>query len=677
MRLLTMRRLAFALIIIGAVASLLTALDRYRFEQASRSVEITVDQLDLDDFAKAYGYDENDLLRKMRAAGLTSVAVYAEEGQRVNYGTHAFVQTGQQVINGDRVTGLADKGLQDLVAAHKIDPKYIYLVVYDKPTLSRYLEALRTQLEPRDLKLIRAQLPAILEVKTQIDFFNGVDLGMPADVTKRIREMGLLVDPRVQNNERLGPEGIAKVFDDAVGGGRVGTVIFYGTGNEVLGYPYQLDAAAQAFRDHPGIDFGDVEAYTADQIQKGTQTLGRDVPGQTVRVMAIPKLQLDKLDVDTVIGEYLLGVRERNIRVVYYRPYPHPVQNKLPDGTMETESVEQTNIDLISKLADQLRANGYEIGRASSFTDFKGWKLDLFYFFAGVGVAGAFLLLLDIYGWSRRWMPWAFGGITIAAFAAGFLTGHYEAVRKLWALGGALTFGVLAGSELAMLFRARPSGSWIGDVRTGLVCLGRSAGVALLGGLFITGLLSQVAFMLEVDLFFGVKALLVIPPLIVLGLYVFTDKFGTPSNVRDVADAPVRAWMLAAFVVLAAAAAFLVMRSGNQPDIGVSGLELNLRGVLTQLMGARPRFKEFLIGYPPIFLLAALTPAHRRFAGWLLVLCAAVGLADVLDTFSHIHTSLSVGLLRTINGAVLGAVIGIVAQWVYRRVVRPRAGATA
>lgn len=670
MRLSTMRLSAIVLIVIGAIASLLVALDRYRFEQASRSVEITVDQLDLDDFAKAYGYDEDDLLRKLRAAGLTSVAVYAEEGQRVNYGTHAFVQTGQQVLDGARVTGLADKGLQDLVAARKIDPKYIYIVVYDRPTLERYLDALRTQLEPRDVKIVRSALPAILEVKTQIDFFNGIDLGMPEELTRRIREMGLLVDPRVQNNERLGPDGIGKVLDDAIAGGRVGTVIFYGNGNEVLGYPYQLDATAQAFRDHPGIDFGDVEAYTEDQIQKGTQTLGRDIPGQTVRVMAIPKLQLDKLDVDTVIGEYLLGVRERNIRVIYYRPYPHPVQQKLPDGSMETLSVEQTNIDLLSKLADQLRANGFTIGRASSFTDFKGPKLDVLYVLAGLGAIGAFLLLLETYGWARPWIGWVLVIITLAAFAAGFATGRDEAVRKLWALGGALTFGVLAGTELAMLFRAPPADTWLGDARTGLVCLLRSAGVALLGGLFITGLLSQVAFMLEVDLFFGVKALLVVPPLIVLGLYIFTGKFGAPNKLGEVANAPVRAWMLAAFVVLAASAAFLVMRSGNQPDVGVSGFELDVRGALTQLMGARPRFKEFLVGYPPIFLLAALTPAHRRFAGWLLVLCAAVGLADVLDTFSHIHTSLSVGLLRTINGAVLGAILGIIVQWIYRRIAR-------
>jgi len=668
-----MRRLAIALIAVGAAASLAVGFDRWRFEAVNKTVEITIDQQDLADFARAYGYDQDELLREMRKAGLTSVAVYAEQGQHVNDGTHAFVQTGQQVIDGARLSGLRDRGLAAMVARGQIDPNHIYLTIYDTPTLRRYLFALRTQLEPTSVTIVRASMPAIVAVKTQIDFFNSLDLGIPDDVAASVRELGLLVDPRVQNNERLAPDGIDALFAQATQGGKIGTVIFYGQRNEVLGYPYQLDATAEAFRAHPGINFGDVEAYSADQIQKGTETLGRDIPSATVRVMAIPKLQLDKLDVDTVIGEYLLGVRERNIRVIYYRPYPHVVQTKAPDGTIVTESAEQTNLDLLGKLTGELKDNGFDIGRASGFTDFKGWKLDALYFLAGLGVAAAFLLLLDLYGWSRAWMAWTFFGLTAAAFAAGIATGHAEAVRKVWALGGALTFGVLAGTALAPVFNDT-SGGWLDDVTRGLVHLCKAVGVAVLGGVFITGLLSQAAFMLEVEQFLGVKALLVVPPLAVLALYVFTGKFGDPQRPADVAQAPVRAWMLAALVVFGVAAAFLVMRSGNQPDVGASGLELNVRGALTALMGARPRFKEFLIGYPPIFLLAALTPRHRRFAGWALILAAAVGLADVLDTFSHIHTALSVGLLRTLNGAVLGAIIGIIAQWIYRRLFRHAAG---
>jgi len=157
-----------------------------------------------------------------------------------------------------------------------------------------------------------------------------------------------------------------------------------------------------------------------------------------------------------------------------------------------------------------------------------------------------------------------------------------------------------------------------------------------------------------------------VPPLALLLLYAFTPKFGAAAKPGDAAGAPVKAWHLAALVLLAGAAVVLVLRSGNQPDIGVSGFETQLRGWLAELTGARPRFKEFAVGYPLIVLLPALLARHRAFVGWLVVLAGGVGLADVLDTFSHIHTPLYVGILRTINGVVLGFAIGIVLQIVYR-----------
>src|SRR5437660_9293634 len=99
MRSLSVRRLATIVVAIGAVAALLAAFDRFRFEARNRAVEITMDQQDLSDFARAYGYNQTELLRAMRRAGLTSVAVYAEQGQHVNNGSHAFVQTGVGIMD--------------------------------------------------------------------------------------------------------------------------------------------------------------------------------------------------------------------------------------------------------------------------------------------------------------------------------------------------------------------------------------------------------------------------------------------------------------------------------------------------------------------------------------------------------------------------------------------------
>ena len=677
MRMSAMRRMAFLVVAIGALAALILAVDRWRYERHSRSVEIAMDQQDLADFATAFGYDMTELLRQMRGAGLSSLAIYEETGQRINLGNHAFAQTGQQIIDAARISPLSDVLLTDLVHKRAIESGSVYILVYDAPTLARYVSTLRNQLEPRNVRVLRARLPALLMVRTQIDFFNNLGLGVPQELADQARALHLLVDPRVQNNERLDAEHITVLFRQMLQSDNAGTVIFFGLRNEVLGFPYNLDGTAAAFRDFRekhGPYFGAVEFYDPTLAQKGSDTLGRKIPDLTVRVQAIARTELDKIDLDTVIARYVLGVRERNIRVIYIRPFPHVVQVRQPDGSWLTLSPEATNVEMLRRLRDALKANGFTVGHATPFTDFGGPVLHVLYFIAALGVAAAFLLLLDLFGWSRAWMPATFFGITTIAFWGAFALGHDDIVRRLWALGGALTFSVLAGMTLAPEFRAdsrvRPAGTFRGDARAGVRRLLIAAGVALAGALFVVGLLAQATFMLEVQQFFGVKALLIAPPIALLLLYAFTPFFGSQVSPAAAGQAPVRAWQLLAVFALAGAAVVLLTRSGNQPDVSISAFEAHVRGWLTLVLGARPRFKEFLIGFPAIVLLPALLPAHRRVVGWIIVAAAGLALADVLDTFSHIHTSLVIGVLRLVNALVLGGAIGVALQAAYRRLFR-------
>jgi hypothetical protein len=83
-------------------------------------------------------------------------------------------------------------------------------------------------------------------------------------------------------------------------------------------------------------------------------------------------------------------------------------------------------------------------------------------------------------------------------------------------------------------------------------------------------------------------------------------------------------------------------------------------------LSVRPRFKEFLIGFPALMLLPALRIPHRRWLGVLLALAIGIGLGDIIDTFSHLHTELLVSVLRIFSGFVIGAVIGIAAILIYR-----------
>src|SRR5579872_2562555 len=111
------RRVALVALMAGALAAVLVLADRYRFEARNRAVEVTMDQQDLADFAHAYGYNMDELLREMRRSGLTSVAVYEELGQRVNLANHALALSGQQLIDTARTAPLSDPLLASMARA--------------------------------------------------------------------------------------------------------------------------------------------------------------------------------------------------------------------------------------------------------------------------------------------------------------------------------------------------------------------------------------------------------------------------------------------------------------------------------------------------------------------------------------------------------------------------------
>ncbi len=185
------------------------------------------------------------------------------------------------------------------------------------------------------------------------------------------------------------------------------------------------------------------------------------------------------------------------------------------------------------------------------------------------------------------------------------------------------------------------------------------------------GLLSTPLTMTEIDRFSGVKLVLALPPLLCLLLYLFTRRWGSRLTPASLSEAPVSVLQLVAGVVLLGAGYLVLARSGNQSDITPSAFELALRSHLTTLLAVRPRFKEFVLGFPALMLVPALVPSDRARWGWLFALAIGVGLGDVVDTFSHLHTALAVSLLRLFNGAVVGIIVGAIAVAAYRRFRKP------
>ncbi len=660
------RRYRFALtliLVLGLVASLLVATLRVRKELGARRVEIAMDYTDFSALAQSYGYNEAQLLIALRRAGLTSLAVSEELGAGVDSGTDALLLSGAQLLAQARLAPLGEPTLAALAKSGRLDGRDLYLIVYAPAEIPRYRRAVGMNLGPRALRTLRAANPAIFAFRSQLDYFNTLGLGLPSAPLALAGRLGLLVVPRVQNDERFGAPQIDAIFASFAQGGKPTTVVFSGQRNEVLGFPDHLEDTAAAFR-RTGLNFGTIEIYDKMLLQKGNDGLAQLIPDRTVRVQAISKTELDKLDFDTVVARYLLGARERNVRVVYLRPFPHPYNGMSPEGT---------NVELVRQIAQGLHARGFKLGRATAVQPIPGGPLLIA--LASLAVPAIFMLLLEAFGLRRRpQLVYAVVAADLALLALGYVSHHDLLARKLLALAGGIMFATMGVVAIPRSFTSPAPGELGAALLAGLRTLCVATFFGLCGALVVVGLVSVPLLMEEIDHFSGVKLVLTLPPLIALALYIYTRRFGNdPPTLRASAEAPVRAYQIAALALLAAGAAVYLLRSGNQSDITPSAFELALRSNLTALLGVRPRFKEFAIGFPMMMLLPALQLGHRKAIGWLFAVGIGVGTADIVDTFCHLHTPLLVSLLRVFNGAVIGIVLGALAVIVYRSIWKVRA----
>jgi hypothetical protein len=654
-------RFAAVVLIVALLASLSVAFFRERTEAHARRVEIAMDYQDFIALARSYNYDPAAFLTALKAAGLTSLAVTEELGSSIGDDGRSYAITGAQLANQARVSPIKDPLLASLLRTKRLDLGAVYLLVSDASTFNRYRQQLPLLFAPKSVRYLRNRSPWVIEIRTQSDYFGTLAFGIPTDQIELARKLHLLLIPRFQNDERFSEPQIDTVFKNVLRyDPKVSSVIFFGLRNEVLGYPDHLDDAAAAFKKH-AFNFGSIEAYDDSQVQKGNDTLARQIPGRTVRVQAIAKAELDKIKLQEVVARFVLGVRERNVRIVYLRPWDHQ------DGA---RSIESTNIEMVHDIATELVASGYSLGKATPIPLYRG-NNRILVGVAALGLPSIFVLLLGFFRIYRPWLAVAAYVLTIALYGAGVVSHHDMFARSLIALATALLFAIAAFLALIPAFNETPA------PKTGEQIL-RSAGwtliavaVALAGALVVVGLLSSPLAMEEIERFRGVKLVLALPPLFALLLYLFDRRFGSGiERPRDVLQSPILAYQLIVGIVVVAAGALLVMRSGNDSDISPSQFELSLRHALTHILSVRPRFKEFLVGVPCIMLIPALLPVHRRFVGWLLALGAGVGIGDVIDTFSHIHTPLLISATRICIGGVIGIVIGAALIFVYRVILR-------
>jgi hypothetical protein len=415
------------------------------------------------------------------------------------------------------------------------------------------------------------------------------------------------------------------------------------------GYPGDI-ARVAAELERQGLLFGYVEFGK----QYGDMALASRLPRNLVRVHSINETEMLGMNVQRAVDRFTLAVRERNIRACYVRLF-EPCG---PDAVAAAE-------DYVGKLAARLKSHGFELGAPEPYADLG--VSPILRWLAMLGAIGALgLCLIELLGCR----PLAV--IALAAVAAVLaLLGAFAALTpmaKLCALLGALALPTLAvGRRLPSI--ETPFRGWSALGR-GLLLFASSSGVSLVAGLFIIGCLADTRFVLKLDQFSGVKVSHLVPLVAVLLLQIGWTLGGRRAaegeaplttllrGWRVAGEAAVKYWHTALLLIGVAGLGLLVLRSGNESGVGVSGLELHFRAALDRVFGVRPRTKEVLIGHPLLVLAFARAMAGKRGGLWALLALGAVGQVSMINTFSHLHTPVLISVARTLHGLWVGAILG-------------------
>lgn len=661
-------RVLLALILAGLLAALAIGWQRHAVEVANNRVELVMDYEDVVEFAQMEGVPVPDMMRRVKDAGITALAVYEMTLEKLQKSGRLTALPGADLIARYR-TGEIDRPLFKENGGH-IEADKVYIFAHraepgDESFFGELRADLARRLGPgRVHPLTATDQRLAMAIDTSFEKTLKWNLGLPSHELKAVADHGFAIVPRPSNYTKVTPDDVDAVFARLRPFAASITGLMF-VGDEVLGYPNQLPLATRHMKEG-GYSLYMIEHPVQLQFvrQDGLLALAAANGYRAARVYVIPKDEQPKLAVDRAIHRWSLSDRERNIRVNLIRKY-----DKAEPGHTLTE----TNLKYIAGVKQALLRDGFALGRAGTYAPYfpAPWLLALV--ITGATAAGVLFLTLV---WP---FPARYQYLLLAVIALGLalpvLTGGGTLARQVTALASAVIFPVLSIAWLLDRWRMRephpgaPLARILIDGLGGLVLVTL---LSLVGGFYLAAVLGDVRFLLEMEIFRGVKLTFVLPLVLVTLIYVvrFNPLGGEPiespgavvRELRRVLDYPVHVKTLLLFAAGAGAAWVFIGRSGHTAGVPVPAFEIKLRAFLEQVMYARPREKEFIIGHPA-FMVAVLA-FHRqwpRLFHYILVVAATVGQGSLVETFAHLRTPILMSFIRGLDGLLVGALVGVAA----------------
>jgi hypothetical protein len=221
--------LIFFIIIALVVAGIITY-NRSKLESNFNQVELVMGLNELRELSYQEGYDEIELLAKIKNSGINSIAIHEDT-------LESLALSGKILHFSDKELNKLNFFLKSIDPFKKFQPSpgESYIIFNDKNDYLSVKDNLQRQLG-EDLVRDLGFLPYIgLKVKGSEEKLADLGLGFSEEDIELVRNLGFQVILRLKNYSQINKEDIEFKFKESDKAGKISGIIF--EGETVLGYP--------------------------------------------------------------------------------------------------------------------------------------------------------------------------------------------------------------------------------------------------------------------------------------------------------------------------------------------------------------------------------------------------------------------------------------------------------
>ena len=671
-------------ILVGLCFALYSNVQRFKVEQANTVVETVMEYGAITRLAHSEGITEEKALQLFKSKGVTTLALFDTTLEKLARSGEIQMITGQELLHVEKLGQLAPQW-QAIVQSDKFKDSAVYIAQgKSKSALEDVEEDISLRFGSNRISVL-SQNPKILQFTGDLEMIKDnfspeeqkgvreMDLGISSDELAAAKSAGFMVMVRPVNyslpytNTAASSEkqidALFKRLDAS--GAKISS--FVASGQTVLGFKNDLPYVAKKLRERK-ITLGMVEGVTQLQFSpaQGLTDLAKLVDYQVARTYVIDKVEQKRMSVYDAFRRWALADEERNIRINYIKTFLTAKDDK---------TLLDTNVDYVDQVCRSVEEKGYTLGEAGIFTPYlsNAWLI-MPLIFAVVAAWVIYASLIFNLSDRKQYMFLLFGGLLCSSVL--FVPGNYTIMRLIIALGAATMLPVLSMNLVMQRWEKNTNNDkgLLGIIRMATIQLACAVLFSLIGGAILAAILSDIRFLLEIDIYRGVKLTFLLPVVLMGILFLKSHSLwkgdiveaGIFKRIKNILVQPLTLKLLLGLGVLGFFAWVFIGRSGHTEGVPVPDIEMKMRLFLEKAMYARPREKEFMIGHPAFYLAAyAIYKKLPNLFYMAFVLMATIGQASLVQTFAHMRTPIIMSYIRAFDGLALGIILGIIAVAVF------------